>query len=113
MHRLCDRWFLGPAVKNRLDGFRRLSDGLQMSDEITWVVKDKITGAPRATVVMKAGDIASMPADIRHTGYSAKRTMLLVCESNSMTTSDLIRSGKAARHAGQGLTQPAVAAVPL
>ena len=68
---------------------------LQMSDEITWVVKDKETGAPRATVIMKAGDIAAMPADIRHTGYSAKRSMLLVWENNSAKIPELIASGKA------------------
>jgi len=68
---------------------------LQLSDEITWVVKDKDTGAPRATVVMKAGDIAAMPADIRHTGYSAKRSMLLVWENNASTIPDLIQRGEA------------------
>ena len=68
---------------------------LQLSDEITWVVKDKRSGRPRATVVMKAGDIAAMPADIRHTGYSAKRSMLLVWENNSPAIPALIASGKA------------------
>jgi hypothetical protein len=29
-------------------------------------------GRPRANVVMKAGDCAAMPADIRHQGYSAQ-----------------------------------------
>jgi hypothetical protein len=68
---------------------------LQLSDEITWVVKDKETGAPRATVTMRAGDIAAMPADIRHQGYSAKRSMLLVWENNSGKIPALIASGKA------------------
>lgn len=68
---------------------------LQLSDEITWVVKDKVTGAPRATVVMKAGDIAAMPADIRHTGFSPKRSMLLVWENNSAKIPALIEAGKA------------------
>ena len=68
---------------------------LQLSDEITWVVKDKNTGAPRANVTMRAGDIAAMPADIRHTGYSPKRSMLLVWENNSASIPDLINSGKA------------------
>jgi hypothetical protein len=36
-----------------------------------------------------------MPADIRHTGYSAKRSMLLVWENNSAKIPELIRSGKA------------------
>ena len=38
--------------------------------------------APRAKVTMKAGDVAAMPADIRHKGYSAKRSMLIVWENN-------------------------------
>jgi hypothetical protein len=59
---------------------------VQLSDEITWEVGDKNTGAPRARVTMKAGDVAAMPADIRHKGYSTKRSMLLVWEN---TTPDL------------------------
>ena len=68
---------------------------LQLSDEITWVVKDKETGAPRANVTMRAGDIAAMPADIRHQGYSPKRSMLLVWENNSGKIPALIAEGKA------------------
>jgi hypothetical protein len=30
---------------------------------------------------MKAGDVAAMPADIRHQGYSTKRSMLYVWEN--------------------------------
>jgi Hydroquinone 1,2-dioxygenase large subunit N-terminal len=54
---------------------------VQMSDEIVWDVGDKNTGAPRARVTMRAGDVAAMPADIRHQGYSTKRSMLLVWEN--------------------------------
>ena len=54
---------------------------IQLSDEITWEVGDKDTGAPRAIVAMKAGDVSAMPADIRHRGYSPKRSMLLVWEN--------------------------------
>jgi hypothetical protein len=68
---------------------------LQLSDEIKWVIKNKETGELRANVIMKAGDIAAMPADIRHQGYSAKRSMLLVWENNSNAIVDLIKSGKA------------------
>ncbi len=68
---------------------------MQLSDEIIWEVKHKDTGAPRARVVMKAGDICAMPADIRHQGFSAKRSMLLVWENNSAQIPDLIASGKA------------------
>jgi len=54
---------------------------VQLSDEIIWDVADKNTGAPRARVTMRAGDVAAMPADIRHKGYSTKRSMLLVWEN--------------------------------
>jgi len=32
-------------------------------------------------VLMKAGDVAAMPADIAHQGFSKKRSMLLVWEN--------------------------------
>lgn len=54
---------------------------VQLSDEIEWTVKDKATAEPRARVIMKAGDVAAMPADIRHQGYSPRRSMLLVWEN--------------------------------
>lgn len=54
---------------------------VQLSDQIVWEVEDKNTGAPRARLTMKAGDVAAMPADIRHKGYSTKRSMLLVWEN--------------------------------
>ena len=44
---------------------------------------------------MKAGDVAAMPADIRHQGYSPKRSMLLVWENASPELPELIRTGKA------------------
>jgi len=68
---------------------------MQLSDEIIWEVKDKETGAPRARVIARAGDICAMPADIRHQGYSPKRSMLLVWENNSSSIPELIASGKA------------------
>ncbi|MEQ9813828.1 MAG: hydroxyquinol 1,2-dioxygenase [Azospirillaceae bacterium] len=68
---------------------------VQLSDEIMWQVKDKETGRPRANVTMKAGDVACMPADIRHQGFSAKRSMLLVWENGSPRIPDLVRKGEA------------------
>ena len=67
---------------------------MQLSDEIIWEVKDKETGAPRARVIARAGDICAMPADIRHQGYSPKRSMLLVWENASLKIPQLISSGK-------------------
>lgn len=67
---------------------------VQLSDEITWEVEDRDTGRKRATVIAKAGDVAAMPADIRHQGYSPKRSMLLVWENNSGEIPALISSGK-------------------
>ena len=68
---------------------------VQLSDEIVWDVKDKSTGRPRAKVTMRAGDVACMPADIRHQGYSSKRSMLLVWENASPKIPDLIEKGEA------------------
>ena len=68
---------------------------IQLSDEIVWDVKDGATGRPRARVTMRAGDVAAMPADIRHRGFSTKRSMLLVWENGSPSIPELIRTGKA------------------
>jgi hypothetical protein len=68
---------------------------IQLSDQITWEVEDRDTGAVRSRVVMKAGDVSAMPADIRHQGYSPKRAMLLVWENNSDKIPEAIASGRA------------------
>jgi hypothetical protein len=68
---------------------------MQMSDEIVWVVKDKETGRPRARVTCRPGDICAMPADIRHQGFSPKRSMLLVWENTSNQIPKLINEGTA------------------
>ena len=68
---------------------------LQLSDEIIWTIKDGSTGRYRAQVIAKAGDICCMPADIRHQGFSNKRSMLLVWENGSPKIPDLIKEGKA------------------
>jgi Hydroquinone 1,2-dioxygenase large subunit N-terminal len=80
-------------------GNDRIEWFLQLTDEITWEVQDRDSGAPRAKVVMKAGDIAAMPGDIRHQGYSAKRSMLLVWENASAELPEMIRTGKASVYA--------------
>ncbi|EKS70309.1 MULTISPECIES: hypothetical protein [unclassified Caballeronia] len=54
---------------------------LQLSDQIIWDIADKDTGEPRARITMNPGDVAAMPADIRHKGFSQKRSMLLVWEN--------------------------------
>jgi hypothetical protein len=66
-----------------LHGNDRIEWFFQMTDEIHWNVGDKVTGAPMARVIMKAGDMAAMPAYCRHQGYSPKRSMLLVWENGS------------------------------
>jgi hypothetical protein len=68
---------------------------IQLTDEITWSVKDGLTGRPRAIVQMKAGDVACMPADIRHQGFSSKRSMLMVWENASPKVPELIAKGEA------------------
>jgi hypothetical protein len=44
---------------------------------------------------MRAGDVGAMAADIRHRGYSPKRSMLLVWENASPQLPELIASGRA------------------
>src|SRR3989442_29256 len=76
-------------------GNARVAWFVNVSDEIYWDVEDRDKGAVRAKVVMKPGDVAAMPADIRHQGYSPKRAMLLVWENGSPDIPALIASGKA------------------
>jgi hypothetical protein len=78
-----------------IHGNDRVEWFVQLSDEIHWKVEDREAGTPRANVVMKPGDVAAMPADIRHQGYSPKRAMLLVWENGSPDLPDLIASGRA------------------
>jgi hypothetical protein len=68
---------------------------VQLSDEIRWDVEDRDTGKKRSAVTMKAGDVAAMPGDIRHQGYSPKRSMLLVWENASPELPGLIAAGQA------------------
>jgi hypothetical protein len=77
-----------------MHGNDRVEWFVQLSDEITWDVEDRDTGAKRAKVVMRAGDVAAMPADIRHQGYSPKRSMLLVWENASNDIPQMISQGK-------------------
>lgn len=77
-----------------IHGNDRVEWFVQLSDEITWEVEDRESGAVRSRVVMRAGDVCAMPADIRHQGYSPKRSMLLVWENASPDLPDLIASGK-------------------
>ena len=58
--------------------------------------QDRDTGAPRAKVTMRAGDVAAMPGDIRHQGYSPKRSMLLVWENASPELPELIAPARPA-----------------
>ena len=66
-----------------------------LTDEIVWDVKDKHSGKNRARVIMKAGDVSCMPADIRHTGYAGKRAMPLVWENASNAIPGMIQKGEA------------------
>ncbi len=66
---------------------------VQVSDEIFWDIEDKATGKPLAKVTMRAGDVAAMPADIRHRGYSPKRSMLIVWENNDHKVAELHQRG--------------------
>ncbi len=78
-----------------IHGNDRVEWFIQLSDEISWEVEDRDTGTMRSRVVMKAGDVCAMPADIRHQGYSPKRSMLLVWENGDPNLADMIASGQA------------------
>ncbi len=77
-----------------IHGNDRVEWFVQLSDEIHWEVEDRDTGALRARVTMKPGDVAAMPADIRHRGFAPKRSMLLVWENASPELPALYAAGK-------------------
>ena len=77
-----------------IHGNDRVEWFLQLSDEIMWNISDKNTGRPRARVQMKAGDVAAMPADIAHQGFSKKRSMLLVWENANPNIVKMYESGE-------------------
>ncbi|MCM0043552.1 MAG: hydroxyquinol 1,2-dioxygenase [Burkholderiaceae bacterium] len=77
-----------------IHGNDRVEWFLQLSDEIMWNISDKDTGRPRARVLMKAGDVAAMPADIAHQGFSKKRSMLLVWENVNPEIVKMYESGQ-------------------
>ncbi|MCY3635989.1 MAG: hydroxyquinol 1,2-dioxygenase [bacterium] len=81
-----------------IHGNDRVEWFVQLSDEIQWDVEDRDTGAKRARVIMKAGDVSAMPADIRHQGYAPKRSMLLVWENGSPRIPEMIANGEAPVH---------------
>jgi hypothetical protein len=81
-----------------IHGNDRVEWFVQLSDEIEWAVEDRDSGAARSRVVMKAGDVAAMPANIRHQGYSPKRSMLLVWENNDPDLPALFASGAVPSH---------------
>ena len=77
-----------------IHGNDRVEWFVQLSDEIQWEVGDRDTGVAHARVTMKPGDVAAMPADIRHQGFSPKRSILLVWENNDATLPELYASKK-------------------
>jgi hypothetical protein len=78
-----------------LHGNDRVEWFFQMCDEIHWNCDHRDTGKPLARVIMKAGDMAAMPAYCRHQGFSPKRSMLLVWENGSPTLADDVKTGRA------------------
>jgi hypothetical protein len=92
-----DSQFCATTEENILPIFHgndRVEWFLQVTDEIIWDVADGRTGRPRAKVVMKAGDVAAMPADIRHKGYSPKRSILIVWENNDGSLPERYKKGE-------------------
>jgi hypothetical protein len=92
-----DSQFCATTEENILPIFHgndRVEWFVQVTDEIIWDIADGRTGRPRAKVVMKAGDVAAMPADIRHKGYSPKRSILIVWENNDGTLPERYKKGE-------------------
>ena len=77
-----------------IHGNDRVEWFVQLSDEIHWDIQDRETGSPRARAILKAGDVAAMPADIRHQGFSPKRSMLLVWENADASLPELYAAKK-------------------
>ena len=73
---------------------------IQLTDEIHWNIADKNTGNPRGAIVMKAGDVCAMPADIRHQGFAPKRSMLMVMENGTPGAGEALRQRRAAAVSG-------------
>ena len=90
--------FMCPTTEEHIlpiiHGNDRVEWFFQMCDEIHWDCADKNSGKPLARVIMKAGDMAAMPAYCRHQGYSPKRSMLLVWENGSPTLVHEIEKGE-------------------
>ncbi|MGH8797048.1 MAG: hydroxyquinol 1,2-dioxygenase [Caldimonas sp.] len=90
--------FMCPTTEEHMlpiiHGNDRVEWFFQMTDEIHWDCADKNSGKPLARVIMKAGDMAAMPAYCRHQGYSPKRSMLLVWENGSPTLVYEIEKGE-------------------
>jgi hypothetical protein len=90
--------FMCPTTEEHMlpiiHGNDRVEWFFQMTDEILWDCADKNSGKPLARVIMKAGDMAAMPAYCRHQGYSPKRSMLLVWENGSPTLVYEIEKGE-------------------
>jgi hypothetical protein len=95
---VCGRSLCCPTTEEYIlpikHGNDRVEWFIQLSDELDWAIEDKQTGAMRAKVKMKAGDVAAMPADIRHQGFSRKRSMLLVWENATPGLPEMYESGK-------------------
>jgi hypothetical protein len=77
-----------------IHGNDRVEWFVQLSDTIYWEVEDRDSGAVRSRVTMHPGDVAAMPADIRHQGYAPKRSMLLVWENADTQLPELIATGQ-------------------
>jgi len=90
--------FMCPTTEEHMlpiiHGHDRAARFFQIPDEIPWDRGDRNTGKPMARVIMKAGDMAAMPAYCRHQGFSPKRSMLLVWENGSPSLVYEIQKGE-------------------
>jgi len=91
--------FMCPTTEEHIlpivHGNDRVEWFFQLSDEIHWDISTRESAEPRARVIMRAGDMAAMPADCRHQGFAPKRAMLLVWENGSPKVVYEIEHGEA------------------
>ena len=89
-----------------IHGNDRVEWFVQLSDEIQLGRRGPRHRRAAGPVIMKAGDVAAMPADIRHQGYSPKRSMLLVWENGSPELPELIARAARCRRRTRSTSEP-------
>ena len=97
---LSARQFLRHNIGERLLRYAADADvhpgRIQIELTETAIIDDVERASRNLDILRKAGDVCAMPADIRHQGFSPKRSMLMVMENGSPELPELYASGKLA-----------------